>query len=66
MRLNNVKNARASLATLIRKRERDDISDADFRALVYGLSQLLGYLRTEADLRIEERLDAIESKLEER
>jgi len=60
VRLNNVGNARASLATLIRKREKDEIDDADYKALVYGLSHLLAYLKTEADLRIEERLEALE------
>lgn len=63
MRLNTVSNARASLATLIRKRERGEIQDDDFKALVYGLNTLLAYLKTEADMRIEERLEAVEEAL---
>ena len=64
MRLNNAANARASLATLIKKRERDEIDDADYRSLVWGLSQLLGYFKHLDDLRIEERLDALEERLQ--
>ena len=65
MRLNNANNARASLATLIRKREKDEIPDDDYRALVWGISQLLGYFKHIDDLRIEDRLDALEERINE-
>ena len=64
-RFNTASNARAALATLMRKREKSDIDDADYRALVYGLSQLLGYFKHIDDLKIEGRLDAIETRLQE-
>ena len=60
MRLNNAHYARVALSSLIRKREKGLIEDADYRALVYGLSQLLGYFKHLDDVRLEERLEALE------
>lgn len=39
------------------------ISERNMKALVYGFNNYLPYLKFEADLRIEERLDRIEEKL---
>ena len=64
MRLNNAHNAKASLATLIRKREKHGVEDDDYRQLVWGISQLLGYYKHVDDLRIEERLDRLEAMME--
>ena len=64
MRTNTAHHARVSLSSLIRKREKGLIDDADYRALVYGLSQLLGYFKHLDAVRIEERLDALEERLQ--
>lgn len=64
MRLSNAQNARGALASLINRREKGTIEDADYRALVYGLSQLLGYFKHIDDLRIEERLSRLEDAIE--
>ena len=41
-----------------------DISEGQARALVYIFNGLLGYYRLESDLRIDERLEALEKKAE--
>ena len=64
MRLNSAKNAAGSLATLIRRRSKHDIDDADYRALLYGFNTLLAYLKHVDDLRYEERLAALEERVE--
>lgn len=42
------------------------INESNLRALVYTMSNYLPYLKFEADLNIEKRLDRIEEKLEGR
>ena len=66
MRTNTAGNARVALSSLLRKREKHAIDDADFRSLTYGFSVLLGYFKHLDDMRVEERLDAIEAELERR
>ena len=63
--LNNHKNARQTLARLIREYYHDEVPEEKMRAITYALNCLLGYFKLEADLRIEERLDAIEEQLQQ-
>jgi hypothetical protein len=51
------------MARLIRYRNEGKIADGDYKTLVWGLAQLLGYWKHEADLRIEDRLQAIEDEM---
>jgi hypothetical protein len=64
MRLNTIENSRRTLASIIREFHKGKIDETTFRALVYGMSKLLEYFRIEKELQIEERLDAIEDRLE--
>lgn len=65
MRLSTHDNARRALASLINKRRRGELDTTEFRDLTYGFGKLLEYFKFAADLRIEERLDAIEERLEQ-
>ena len=58
--------ARLSLARLIRSFHRGELKEDKFRALIYGMNCLLGYFKLAADIRIEDRLDAIEDQLSEK
>ena len=57
--------ARLTLARLIRCYHRDELEETKFRAMVYGFNTMLSYFKHAADLRIEDRLDEIETELEE-
>ncbi len=63
LRLNTPANARRSLARIIRMRAKDEITEADYKSIVYGISSMLGYFKLESDLRIEERIEALEARL---
>ncbi len=63
LRLNTLAEARASYARLLRLRAASRIESALFRDLAYGLSGLLQYWRTEADIRLEEKLTELEARL---
>jgi len=57
--------ARKALAKLIREIYKNE-SEYDiqrYRALIYGLSQLLSYFAFEKDLEIEKRIEALERKV---
>ena len=54
---------RKTIGRLIRMRFRGELVSDVFRDCLYGLNTALGYDRLLADLRIEERLDAIEARL---
>ncbi|MDA8409465.1 MAG: hypothetical protein M0001_03625 [Treponema sp.] len=55
-------NARKALGRLIRLRYQGKIESEMFRDIVYGFSSLINYDKLLADLRIEERLTAIENR----
>lgn len=55
--------ARRSLARLARMRFRGELDSETYRDLIYGLSALLAFDRHLADLRMEERLAAVEEML---
>jgi hypothetical protein len=61
--LDTPKAARHSIARLCRMRFRGELTTEVFRDLIYGLSSLRAYDALLADLRIEERLDAIEASI---
>ena len=56
--------ARISLGRLIRSFQHGEVTEKDFRALVYGMNCLLGFYRLDCELEIEKRLEAIEDQLE--
>lgn len=64
--LDTPKAARHSIARLCRMRFRGELSTEVYRDLIYGLSSLRAYDALLADLRIEERLDALEATIAER
>ncbi|HUX42733.1 MAG TPA: hypothetical protein VMV83_16315 [Rectinemataceae bacterium] len=59
--LDGPKTTRRTIARLIRLRFRGELASDVFRDCLYGLNTALGYDRLLADLRIEERLTAIEA-----
>ena len=61
--LDGAKQTRATLARLLRLRFRGEIDSVLFRDMFYGLNVALGYDRLLADLRIEERMDALEAAI---
>ena len=64
LRLNTLPNARKSLARILRDYNTGKISEAQARTNGYMFEKLLQYWKTEMDMRIEERLDALEALLE--
>ena len=64
LRLNSIENSRKSLARLVRLRGRNEITDSDYRALVYGLSSLLAYWKLEADTAIEKDIENLRQRIE--
>ena len=64
LRLNSISNARRTFARVIRLYDRNELSEGKFRAMVYGLSSYLGYLKVERELQdFHERLAAIEETI---
>lgn len=65
--LNTVANTRKTIAKLLRdfnERDEDDPLDRqDYRLLLEGLKQLLQAYRVEGDLKYEDRLRAVEDRL---
>lgn len=66
MQLDTIPEARAELAKLITLKHEAKMSDMDFRILAYGFQTLLTFLKAEKDMELEERIEAIEAKLEGR
>ena len=60
--LDSPASARKSLARLVRLRYQGRLESELFRDLVYAFSALINYDKLLADLRIEERLTAIEAR----
>jgi hypothetical protein len=65
LRLNTLPNTRKSYARVIRAFMRGELTIDSGRTLAYMLNGMLQYWRLESDLRVEERLDAIEDMLRE-
>jgi hypothetical protein len=61
--LNSPRSVRGTLARLARMRVRGELDSLTFRDVVYGISTILAYDKHIADLRTEERLEAIEKAL---
>ena len=66
LRLNTLENAKRSYNRIIQAYLRDELPTEKARTLGYLLTGALQYWRLEADLRVEERLTAIEEALEKR
>ena len=64
LRLNTIENSRKSLARLVRLRGRNEITDSDYRALVYGLSSLLAYWKLETDTAIQKDIEDLRQRIE--
>ena len=65
MEFGTIKGARSTLENIAEGFTSGRISERQSRALVYIYNSILSALKLEADMRIEERLDAIEEKLSE-
>lgn len=64
MVLNTPQNCRKTMARLVRYRSTGKIDDSTYRALVWGLSQLLGYWKHETDQELLQRIEAIEERIQ--
>lgn len=65
--LSNLRNTRRSLARLIKEYHENKRADTTrFRALIYAVKALFDAFKTEREFEIEERIEAIEQKLDER
>ena len=65
LRLSSLSNARKSFTRVVRMFNNGEIDEAKARAFGYLFSTLLSYFKAESDLAIEERLEAIEQRLDE-
>lgn len=65
LRLRSLGASRSAFARLLRCYARGECDEAVYKNLCYGLSLYLGYLKSEKEAEIEERLDALELKLKE-
>ena len=65
-RLSTFEGARDVYAEVIARYGEAEINESNARTMAYLLSGLLSYFKHEADMRIEERLEAIEQALEAR
>lgn len=65
LRLGNLRSARSTFARIIRGYGRGEIAEDVYRSAIYGLSGLLAYLKTDQEIELERRLEAIEQALKE-
>jgi len=63
MCLSNLTAARKTFGRVIRAYGRGEVKENVYRALVYGLSHYLGYLKTERELDIDAQLAEIRERL---
>lgn len=63
LRLRSLKSSRQTLARIVREHARGNLDRDTFKDLVYGMSHLLSYMKTEKELDVEARLEAIEDRL---
>ena len=61
LQLNTVANSRKSFARIIRMMAAGELDGNLFRALVYGMTGYLSYIKTEQENEIIERLDKLEA-----
>ena len=61
--LDNASGVRKTIARIMRMRFRNEIDSLCFRDLIHAANTMLGYDRLEADLKIEERLNALEEAM---
>jgi hypothetical protein len=55
--------AQASIARLVRARQKGKISDFDYKSLLYGFNVWLGYNKHIKEIDIEKRLEALEEQI---
>ena len=65
LRLNTLSNAKRSYNRIIGAYLRGELSTEKARTMGYLLTGVLQYWRLESDLRVEERLDAVEAAIAE-
>ena len=63
LRLTNISSARKSFAGVLRAYHDEEIDETRAKAYAYLFSQLLAFLKAEADADIEARLTALEERL---
>lgn len=64
LRLGSVKACRQSMTRVIREYAKGRVDESLYRALIWGLSQLITYWKLEHDLQIEKRIDELERLME--
>ncbi|MBQ4014157.1 MAG: hypothetical protein II610_02725 [Treponema sp.] len=63
--LNSLKNARQTLARIIRKYNANEITSEQFKNLVYGINTLAHIFKIESDTAQDARIEAIEKAIAE-
>jgi len=63
LRLNTLENTRASFGRVLREYAAGRIEDQYARTLGYLFAQYLSYWKLEKDIKIEERIDALEEQV---
>lgn len=66
LNLTTLEATRKSYSRVLRAYARRELETDYFRALIYGLSGLLQFWKTEKELEIEKRIEAIEATLEQK
>ncbi len=64
LKLNSISACRLTTARIIRLFDNGELSEARFRALIYGLSALLGFWKEESTVTHEARIKALEEARE--
>ncbi len=64
LRLNSLPAARGSFSRLLRLRAAGRLDSSTFRDLCFGMSTLLSFWKLEADIALQEKMDALEKRLE--
>jgi hypothetical protein len=59
----NAKKAQESLSRIIRARQKQKISDVDYKAIVYGFTSWLSFEKHIKECAIEKRLEALEEQI---
>ena len=63
LNLSSVQATRRSLGRIIRLFDRDELEVQKYRALVYGLSHMLAFFKTETEQELLARIEKLEEKL---
>jgi len=64
--LNSLENSRKSISRILRLYWKGEMEADHFRNMMYGFSILHSYWKTEKELEIENRIEAIEKQLEKK